>query len=189
MNARPIDRGFSLIEGMVALVIMMVGLLGLAGLQVVGVRANHFGKRMAEASALGLDLGEQINNWSYTDSRLNPLATVTGPTDPSILGWDLGRAAATSYNPEYSDLPGDTNVVNASNRGALAANYSGLQSDVLHNGSPDYVRYWNVYTYSDGNSDGLLVQIFVRWKEPSLGYRQITFTTFKTNPSGVSAGL
>ncbi len=186
MTSRRSDRGFSIIEGMIAMVVMMVGLLGLAGLQVVGVRANHFGKRMSEASALALDLEEQINNWSYTDSRLTPLATVTGPTDPAILGTDLGRGAATSYNPEYSDLPGDNNVTAPANRGVLATNYQGLQSDVLQNGQPDYVRYWNVYRYADGTSNGAYVQIFVRWFEPALGYRQINLTAFKTNPAGFS---
>lgn len=186
MTSRRFERGFTLIEGMIALVVLLIGLLGLAGLQVVAVRANHFSKRMSEASALALDLAEQINNWNYGDTRLTPLATVTGPSDPGILGSDLGRAAATSYSPEYSDLPGDTNVSNTSHRGVLATNYQGLQADVLHNGSPDYVRYWNVYTYADGTSNGLLVQIFVRWLEPSLGYRQINLTAFKANPAGLS---
>jgi hypothetical protein len=48
------------------------------------------------------------------------------------------------------------------------------------------VRYWNVYTYNDGTSNGLYVQIFVRWMEPSLGYRQITSVTFKANPAALS---
>jgi len=49
------DRGFSIIEGMVASIIMLVGLLGLASLQVVGVRSTHFGKKMALASQLARD--------------------------------------------------------------------------------------------------------------------------------------
>ncbi len=183
MTTPSAERGFSLLEAMIALVIMLVGMLGLAGLQVVGVRANHFGKRMAEASSLSVDLADQINNWNYADTRLAPRATVTSPTDPGILAMDLGRGAATAYTVEYSDLAGDANATNA---GVLATNYQGISSDVLHNGSPDYVRYWNVYQYSDATgSNGLLVQIFVRWKEPSLGYRQVYITAFKTNPAGI----
>lgn len=177
------QRGFTLLEAMVALVLMMIGVLGLAGLQVVGVRANHFGKRMSEATALALDLEEQIGNWAYNDSRLASIAIVTSPSDTQIKSWDLGRGATTSYQPEFSDLSGDPNV-SAGRAGVLASNYVGITSDVLGSGSPDYTRYWNVYSYTDGTSNGLLVQIFVRWKEPGLGYRQITSTAFKTNPSG-----
>ncbi len=183
MKNRNAQRGFTLLEGMVALVLMLIGVLGLAGLQVVGVRANHFGKRMSEASALALDLEEQMGTWPYTDSRLAPVATLSGPSDPQIKGWDLGRAATTSYQPGFSDLAGDPNVVSG-RAGVLASGYLGLQSDVSSTGSPDYVRYWNVYTYSDGTSNGLLIQIFVRWKEPGLGFRQITSIAFKVNPAG-----
>ena len=50
--SRHMDRGFSLIEALVASMVMLIGLLGLAGLQVVGMRANNLGKRMAQASLL-----------------------------------------------------------------------------------------------------------------------------------------
>ena len=183
MRNRNAQRGFTLLEALVSLALMMIGVLGLAGLQVVGVRANHFGKRMSEATALALDLEEQIGMWSFTDPRLASMANVTGPTDTNINAWDLGRAATTSYQPEFSDLAGDPNVASGHD-GKLATNYQGLSSDVAGNGSPDYVRYWNVYNYADGTSNGLLVQIFVRWKEPGLGYRQITATAFKNNPAG-----
>src|SRR5205823_5920150 len=49
-------RGFTMIEALVSLVVMLIGLLGLASLQVVGVRSNHFGRKMAIASVLMHDL-------------------------------------------------------------------------------------------------------------------------------------
>ena len=177
------QRGFTLLEAMISLVLMMIGVLGLAGLQVVGVRANHFGKRMSEATALALDLEEQIGLWSFSDPRLASIANVTAPNDANIQSWDLGRGATTSYQPEFSDLAGDTNVASGHD-GQLSSNYQGIKSDVSGNGSPDYVRYWNAYNYADGTSSGVLVQIFVRWKEPALGYRQITATAFKPNSAG-----
>jgi type II secretory pathway pseudopilin PulG len=177
------QRGFTLIEAMISLVLMMIGVLGLAGLQVVGVRANHFGKRMSEATSLALDLEEQMANWSFSDPRLASIANVTGPSDANLRSWDLGRADATAYQPEFSDLAGDSNVVSGHD-GQLATNYQGIKSDVTGSGTPDYVRYWNVYNYVDGTSSGVLIQIFVRWKEPGLGYRQITATAFKPNSAG-----
>lgn len=190
MTNRNAQRGFTLLEAMISLVLMMIGVLGLAGLQVVGVRANHFGKRMSEATALALDLEEQIGLWSFSDPRLAPIATVTGPSDAAIKSWDLGRGATTTYQPEFSDLAGDSNVASGHD-GQLASNYQGIQSNVTSTiaftgttPQQDYVRYWNVYNYADGTSSGLLVQIFVRWFEPGLGYRQITSTAFKPNSAG-----
>src|SRR5205807_6825719 len=64
------DRGFSLIEAMMASIIMLIGLLGLAGLQIVGMRANNIGKRMSQASLLAQDLAQNMQIWAYADNRL-----------------------------------------------------------------------------------------------------------------------
>ena len=126
---------------------------------------------------------------SYTDPRLTPLTTLSGSSamsNAAITGtWDLGTGGTTSYQAQYSDLAGDPN---ASNPGALATNYQGLSSDVNRDGVPDFIRYWNVYAIdlaSSGTPNGLFIQIIVRWKQPGFGYRQITASKFKRNPTNV----
>lgn len=178
-----------MIESLITMSVLIIAFLGFASLQIVGVQANYFGDRLIQASELATDLAENIRRWPYTDSRLTPLSTLVGQTalsSPAITGsWDLGTSATTPSRVQYSDLPSDPN---ATNSGVLATNYQGLSSDVNRDGVPDFIRYWNVYAIDLSNSgtpNGLLVQIIVRWKQPGFGYRQVTTTVFKSNPTSV----
>jgi type IV pilus modification protein PilV len=186
-------RGFTMIEALVSLVVMLIGLLGLASLQVVGVRSNHFGRKMAVASVLMHDLADSVQRWDYSDARLSaPRAIVTSTTDSTITSrWDMGRGTTASYTADYAEQAADAN---ATSQGQLTtANYTGL---LAANADHDYAdpttaalgikRYWNVFTVDvtgGGTAQGKLVQIIVRWKEPGLGMRQITGSTFRPNPA------
>jgi prepilin-type N-terminal cleavage/methylation domain-containing protein len=193
------DRGFSLIEAMVASVVMLIGMLGLAALQVVGVRANNIGKRMAQASLLGQDLAQNMQIWAYTDSRLTPINNTStyhlDSTDGTVISkyWDLTSAQAPTstssgaVNFDYSDGPSAGWVSTAT---ALNANYEGVMSPVdstLPAGEQTiFTRYWNVFNVDlsgSGVVQGKLVQIIVRWKEPNFGYRTVTHSFFKYDPT------
>ncbi len=64
------QRGFTLIEILVAVVIMAVGLLGIAGLQVVSMQQNRSALLRAQALQLGEDILDRI--------RANPAASYDG---------------------------------------------------------------------------------------------------------------
>jgi prepilin-type N-terminal cleavage/methylation domain-containing protein len=186
------DRGFTILESFIALAVLAIGMLGLLALTSVGVRANHFGRRMAQAEELAHDLAEQVEHWDYTDARLSPgcgnLAITncaldgTSITQPTFTGsWNLGTADATPNTIQYGELPSpDANSVTKSALGLGKTAYSGALTDK----DPDlpntflFARYWNVYTFNGGK----LVQIFVRWKEPKLGWRLVAISTFKAPP-------
>ncbi|MFL5312764.1 MAG: prepilin-type N-terminal cleavage/methylation domain-containing protein [Myxococcales bacterium] len=202
------QRGFSIIEAMIASIVMLVGLLGLAALQVVGVRSNHFGKHMTQASQLAQDFVENIQRWDYNDVRLTPAVARSWNVQNSASTaavdneWETGRGVAathtdgSAYTADFTD-----GTTNASKTAALAAAfctpnppgcpYTGLSGDVDGDGVLDYQRYWNVWTTSfDGSTTtGKFIQVIVRWKEPVLGYRQISASTFKEIPNQLDTGL
>jgi len=207
MSAQPlrrprIDRGFSLIEAMVASVVMLIGLLGLAGLQVTALRSNHLGKRMAQASLLAQDLVQNMQVWQYADARLTPQAGAapahTGSysdTNHADIAkfWDLQNAAAPTSNVNGSGVTFDftDGASGAAQVNQLAANYGGVLSPVdatLPAGEQIiFQRYWNVFLIDlngSGTPQGKLVQVVVRWKEPKLGYRQVNASFYKYDPSG-----
>ncbi|MFL5380593.1 MAG: hypothetical protein ACJ787_21965 [Myxococcales bacterium] len=199
MICRNHRRGFSTIEAMTASAVMLVGLLGLASLQVVGVRSNHFGRHLAQASSLAQDLAENIQRWDYADSRLTP-GTVrswnvndSASTSAVDVEWDMGRGDVathpdgSAYRADFSDKPSDSNARASS---TLATAYTGLSTDTDGDSVPDYVRYWNVWSTSfDGVAPtGKTIQIVVRWKEPNLGWRETTASTFKPIPSQQDLG-
>ncbi len=202
------DRGFSIIEAMIASVVMLIGLLGLASLQVVGVRSNHFGRHLNQGSQLAQDLIENIQRWDYNDARLTPTAsrlwTVGNATSDAAVDkeWDMGRGASathTDFSAYTADLTDGT--TNAGKTSALdlafctpnppGCPYTGLSGDVDGDGVLDYQRYWNVWntTFDGSSTTGKFIQVIVRWKEPVLGYRQTTASTFKEIPNQQDTGL
>jgi type IV pilus modification protein PilV len=205
---RPGQRGFSIIEAMIASIVMLVGLLGLAALQIVGVRANHFGKHMTQASQLAQDLVESIQRWDYNDVRLTPAvarswnaqdSTSTATVDKEA---EMGRGASATHTDGSTYTADFTEgITNATKTSALAAAfctpnppgcpYIGLSGDVDGDGVLDYQRYWNVWTttFDGSTTTGKFVQVIVRWKEPVLGYRQISVSTFKEIPNQLDTGL
>ena len=64
------QRGFSLIEVLVSVVIMSVGILGVAGMQVISLQQNRSSMLRAEALQLGNDILDRM--------RANPLQNYAG---------------------------------------------------------------------------------------------------------------
>ena len=54
------QKGFTLMEVMIAVIILSVALLALAGLQIVSIRGNSFGGTMTEAITLARDKIEDL---------------------------------------------------------------------------------------------------------------------------------
>jgi prepilin-type N-terminal cleavage/methylation domain-containing protein len=201
-SPRRMDRGFSLIEAMVASVVMLIGLLGLAGLQVIGMRANNLGKRMAQASLLAQDLAQQMQLWQYADTRLSPQASASpahtgmySDTNHADIAkfWDLQNTAALQSNVDGSTVTCDytDGAAGAAAVNQLAANYTGVLSPVdtsLPTAEQTvFQRYWNVFLIDlsgSGTAQGKLVQVVVRWKEPNFGYRQVNTSFYKLDSSG-----
>jgi type IV pilus assembly protein PilV len=200
------QRGFTIIEALVAAIVMLVGLLGLASLQIVGVRSNHFGRHLTQASQLAQDLTENMQRWDYNDARLTPAVARswnvndTASTTAVDKEWDMGRGAAathtdgSSYTADFTD--GTTNATKTSALSAAfcatpGCPYIGLSGDVDGDGILDYQRYWNVWTttFDGSTTTGKFIQVIVRWKEPVLGYRQTTVSTFKEIPNQLDTGL
>jgi len=66
------SEGFTLLEVMIALVILAVGLLGLAALQLVAVKSNAFSSEMTYATMLAQQHAESLKNLPFTDGNLTP---------------------------------------------------------------------------------------------------------------------
>ena len=64
------QKGFSLIEVVLALIILAVGLLGIAGLQITSVQGNSFSTQVTQASILAQNKLENLRNLPYDDPKL-----------------------------------------------------------------------------------------------------------------------
>lgn len=89
------ERGTTLVEALVATVVILIGFLGVMAVNKMGVAMNGRARSVTRATAIATDLVEQIGLWPYGDARL-----ATGPHGESDL--TLGGAV-------WSGIP--TNVV------------------------------------------------------------------------------
>lgn len=70
-GSKNLQSGFTLVELLVSMMILAVGLLGLAQLQVVAIKANSQSATMSAATAISQKAIEEIRAWNSADPRLN----------------------------------------------------------------------------------------------------------------------
>jgi len=88
------QAGFSLIEILVTMVVLSIGLLGVAGMQASGLRNNHAAYTKTQATNLAMDMAERIR--ANPKGRANYAGFDTSgtiPADPACISNDNGCSA------------------------------------------------------------------------------------------------
>jgi type IV pilus assembly protein PilV len=119
-------RGVTLIEVLVTMVIVAVGLLGLAGMQVRGLSIQKDAHGRALATQLALDLADRMRSntgalTNYTFTTPYPSGAYTPPTAP-----DCTTATCTAVQQAQFDLGGWFARVSA---GALPGGWARIEQD------------------------------------------------------------
>lgn len=162
-------RGFTLVEVMVAMALLVIGSVGVIGLANQSARMNGDGRRMTRAVALAQDLVQNIELWSYDDPRLANGVT----TNDNDIG-DDAEAFETDVTPvadhREAELTGTT--------------WLGVPHDEI--AAAGYERFWNVSDADDWNGNGTRdlkrIAVIVRWPQGA-AYRRIVLYTTKPNPA------
>jgi prepilin-type N-terminal cleavage/methylation domain-containing protein len=170
-------RGFTLIEVMGAMAIMLLGATGLAGLFAIGERMNGDARRMTRATAVAQDLVNNVELWPYDEAATSPLANRTTANDADIA--DTAQKFEGDADPVSSNLAdhGEEAIT------ALGAAWTGIPTAQL---AGEYQRVWNVApldTDGDGAADALSVAVVVRWPHGTGAWRSIVLHAFKPNPA------
>lgn len=106
------EHGFSLLEVLIALLVLSVGLLGIAGLQTVSLRFNHQSYERTQAVVLVSEIIEKMtsNPVAVRDGIFNAVDTSAGPitgygtcptscTTTELANYDLFRWQSAIQNP------------------------------------------------------------------------------------------
>ncbi len=170
-------RGFTLIESLVAMVVLLVGAAGLMGLFATGMQMNGDARRLTRATAIAQDLVNNIGTWPYQDDVAGTPLANTSTTNDADLG-DTAAAFETDPDPLGHGLAdhGEADLA------ALGAAWTGASAADL---GSEYQRYWNVaYVDTDGDGVNDLVQIavVVRWPHGG-GWRRVVLLSAKPNPA------
>ena len=65
------EKGFSLIEVAAGLIILAIGLLAIAAMQITSTKSGYFSSNVTQATILAQDKLEVLKNHSYSDSNLS----------------------------------------------------------------------------------------------------------------------
>ena len=95
------QRGFTLIETCIALVVMMVGALGLSSLFVFSMQNNIGGSERALAMAVAQQQLERIRSVDYDDAALNT-GTVTSTVSSAKRNYTVQTTVANETNTDGS---------------------------------------------------------------------------------------
>jgi type II secretory pathway pseudopilin PulG len=175
MPTRRSERGVSLIEAMVAMVILLIGTLGMMSLHSTGLRLQRESREITRATAVAQDLMNQIQGWEYADARLANSNT----TNDQDVGDDALLFAGGS--PPYDHAGADLTLG--------GAGWTGIPATELATGG--FERYWNVTTSNpdgslidsggNGLADGMHIAVIVRWPQGASWHR-LVLHGFKVNP-------
>jgi type IV pilus modification protein PilV len=171
------QRGVTLIEAMVAMVVLLVGAIGMVSLHSTGVRIQGEAREITRATAIAQDLMNQIQTWEYADARLAN-ANAANDADPSD---DSGAFSVYGTTPPFDHAEADLT--------AGGGSWNGVPTADLATGG--FERYWNVSTSNpdgtlidalgNGRADGMRIAVIVRWLQGSSWHR-VVLHGFKVNP-------
>ena len=172
MPSRTAQRGFSLIEAMVAMMVLLVGAVGMMGLHSTGLRLQGEAREITRATAIAQDLMNQIQGWEYADARLaNTNGTNDGDVgDDGLLFTSYGTAPPFDHSEADLTLNG--------------AGWTGIPTADLSVGG--FERYWNVAYADDSNAntvpDAARIAVIVRYPA-GVGFRRVVLLGSKLNPA------
>jgi type IV pilus assembly protein PilV len=155
------ERGTTILEAMIALVILLVGLLGMARLQIYGMGATQGSRAQTVASELAVELANGLALLAPDDARLT--GSSSGPPDyaaPATFGPLIPLGVPSSGVHVYDD----GSPVPATRPDAL------LERDPTDPSQPVYRRRWTVWdqTVTGSGAAAKLVAVSVIWRERSL---------------------
>ena len=85
-RGRALERGFSLIEALASVVVLSIGLLGVAALQLTSLKSNHDAATRSQATFLAYDIIDRM--------RVNSGAAVTGAYNIGLGGVPVAGTVA-----------------------------------------------------------------------------------------------
>lgn len=168
--------GFTLLEVLIAVGVLLIGAVGMLSLHVHGLRMEGDARRITRATAIAQDLMDQIAIWPWGDPRLGT-ATALETSRLATLG-DPAFAfeGATPPTASFSDATGGLTQGGTTWMGIPLADTQAI----------GFERYWNVAYADDTNGNGIpdaaRIAVIVRYPV-GIGFRRVVLLGTKPNPA------
>jgi type IV pilus assembly protein PilV len=92
------EKGFSLIEVLIGLIILAIGILAVAGMQITSIVGTSFSNNLTQASVIAQDRLESLKGLPLTDVRLD---TNNYPNDIKVGIFTGSYQANRNANPNF----------------------------------------------------------------------------------------
>lgn len=117
------ERGFTLIEVLVTVIILAIGLLGLAGLQLSGLRYTHSAYQNSQATILGNDIIDRMRvNRLVAEAGDYNIAIGATPTSASCIGIGANCPPETLADADLTEWKQSLAAILPLGDGAIAQN-------------------------------------------------------------------
>ena len=165
------NRGFTLIEVMITIVVLFVGILAMTMMQVRAIKGNQSAFSRSSASSVALTFMEELFNL--------PFDTVSSTAGGNL---DAGSAALNGGTPAPANAD---NVFNPAVLTTLSNMYSQNGNNVVDQMGNEYQLFWNVsnttvtintLTYTPSCT----IRLFMYWNTPD-GRNSLVITAVKQN--------
>lgn len=123
MSNRFFDKkGFTLIEVLIGLIILAIGILAIAGMQITSIRGTSFSNNLSQASILAQERLEFLKSLPISDTRLD-----SGNYSNDINVGIFNGSYSTTRNPNYV---------------LIRYSVSWLEQEMTHNISFSTIKSW-----------------------------------------------
>ena len=134
------QRGFTMLEVLISVLVISLGLLGFAGLQAVSIKANNTAHQRSMATILAYDIVDRMraNRPAAIAGSYNFALGAGGAGGGGVVGTDIGEL----INEVSDALPGGQAgvAVTADGSATIQIQWTG-QDDKDGNGQPDLVLF------------------------------------------------
>lgn len=97
------ESGFTLIEVLIAIMVLTIGILATYTMQVSSIQGNATANQLTTASTLALDEIEQILSWDSADARLVNNENVNPPAGAAVPGAPVDNSRVSGGYTIYWD--------------------------------------------------------------------------------------
>ena len=150
------ERGFTLLEVMIAATLFVIGVLGVVGMRVAAINANRSAGRMAQATYLAQEQAEMLLAQDFDSSTLTDSNTGNNPTGPSA---DFTTIPDTTVSP--------TSLVDGYDANQITLDGT-TSTDAFGTGT-GYQRMWQIadqdLNSSIAGNDAKKIKVTVRYRD------------------------
>lgn len=142
INNKINQSGFTLLEVLITLVILAIGLLGLAGIQATGLKQNHSAYMRSQATQLAYDIADRmrankivVNSYTTVTPTEHTLCLLSGCTPVEMAEHDLFE-----WDKAVTDtLPlGEWTISFAANAYTIRINWDDNRDGLVDGDDPDF---------------------------------------------------